>query len=130
MEYILISLFGGGTADWQHISQTNYDWEDIFDRAKENYNFDNIDMCQLYETILEMALEELQEKMQEIAEDCSEEFQECAEDILDNFEFNINFLYTGLYFCGSEELAEEIQEKLEDELNDINYKIGFADIEF
>ena len=100
MGYILMALFGGGTLDWEHISKTKYDWEDIFDRAKENYDFDNIDMCQLYETILEMALDELQEKMEEIADECSEE------------------------------LAEEIQEKLEDEIDDINFKIGFADIEF
>lgn len=130
MVYILIALFGGGTLDWEHISQTNYDWEDIFDRAKGNYDFENIDMCQLYETILDMALDELQEKMQEVAEECSDEFQECAEDVRGYFEFFINFLDTKLYFNGSEELAEEIQEKLEDELDDINFKIGFADIDF
>ena len=42
MEYILISLFGGGTADWQDISKTNYDWEDIFDRAKIDFDMGNI----------------------------------------------------------------------------------------
>jgi hypothetical protein len=130
MGYILMALFGGGTLDWEHISRTTYDWEDIFDRAKQNYDFENIDMCQLYETILEMALDELQEKMEEIADECSEEFQECAKDIYGHFEFFINFLDTKLYFRGSEELAEEIQEKLEDEIDDINFKIGFADIEF
>lgn len=130
MENILIALFGGGTADWNHITYTHYDWEDIFNNTKKNYDFENVDMCQLYEVILAMGLEELRRAMEDIKEECSEEFQACAEDIYGYFEFNINFLDTRLYFCGSEELGEEIQEKLERELDRINYNIGFAEIEF
>lgn len=130
MENILISLFGGGILDWRDISQTNYDWEDIFDRAKNDFNFDNADINTLYFVILEMALEELKDKMEEIADECSKEFQDCARNIEEYFNIYTNCLDTHIRFNGSEELAEEIQEKLEDEIDDIDHNIGFTYINF
>lgn len=35
MEYILIELFGGGSADWRNIASTEYNWSDIFETAKK-----------------------------------------------------------------------------------------------
>lgn len=130
MEYILMALFGGGVADWKDIGATFYDWEDIFDKAKEEYDFENVNINTLYEIILRMALEKLQEEMENISYECSEEFQECAKNIEDYFDIYTNCLDTHIRFNGEEELAEEIQEKLEDEIDQINHDIAFTYIEF
>ena len=60
MEYILMALFGGGTCDWQDITQTEYDWDEIFERAKFNYGYElgDIEINNLYETILTIAKED------------------------------------------------------------------------
>ena len=34
MEYILMSIFGGGICDWQDISKTDYSWDEIIERQK------------------------------------------------------------------------------------------------
>ena len=130
MEYILMALFGGGTADWQDIGATCYDWEDIFDKAKEEYDFENVNINTLYEIILRMALEELQQEMKNVAEECSEEFQYCAKNIEEYFNIFANCLDTHLTFTGSEELAEEIQEKMRGKIEEIEDRIGFTYIEF
>ena len=39
IESILMALFGGGTADWNDIANTEYDWENIFELLKEKYLF-------------------------------------------------------------------------------------------
>ena len=130
MEYILISLFGGGTADWQDISKTNYDWEDIFDRAKIDFDMGNIDINTLYYIILEMAISELGDKMQEYQGEKSEEFEQCSNDMFNYFEIYTNCLDSHVTFVGSEELAEEIQEKLGEEIDQINHDIAFTYIEF
>ena len=130
MVYILMALFGGGVADWEDIGATYYDWEDIFDKAKEEYDFENVNINTLYEIILRIALEKLQEEMENVADECSEEFQDCAKNIEDYFDIYTNCLDTHIRFNGEEELADEIQEKLEDEIDQINHDIGFAYIEF
>src|SRR5574344_1272461 len=66
MEYILMSIFGGGTLDWQDIAQTEYDWDDIFEQAKgtnRTENLEELDINDLYRAVLELALEELQEEI-------------------------------------------------------------------
>ena len=64
MEYILISLFGGGTADWNDIGRTFYDWDDIVERAKDEYGLEFTDINTFYQIIMEMGLEELERAMQ------------------------------------------------------------------
>ena len=130
MEYILMAVFGGGVADWNDIASTYYDWEDIFDRAKSDYDFENVEINTLYSIVLEIALDKLQEEMQNYVGETSEEFQDCAKNIKDYFEIFANCLDTHLWFRGSEELGEEIQEKLEEEIDQINHDIAFTYIEF
>lgn len=63
MEYILMSIFGGGICDWQDIAKTEYDWDDIFTQAKYirgTESLEDLDINDLYGAILELALEELQ----------------------------------------------------------------------
>lgn len=130
MEYILMAVFGGGTADWQDIGATYYDWDDVFERAKDEYGLDNIDINTLYRIILEMALEKLEEEMQNYVGEKSGEFEDCSRNSKDYFEIFTNCLDTHLWFRGSEELAKEIQEKLEEEIDQINHDIAFTYIEF
>lgn len=133
MEYILMALLGGGILDWEDISKTEYEWEEIFKRAKMYYGANDLEINDLYATILEMALDELAMEMTQIEseESVSEEFKNCAFDIYSYFEIYTNYLDTHLYYVGdNEELAQEIQEKLEDKIDEINKKIGFTYIQF
>ena len=130
MEYILIALFGGGTLDWEDIGETEYDWKDIFERVKINFNINDIDINTLYMTILEMALEELADAMQNYEGETSEEFKNCAYDINSYFEIYCNCIDTHLSFIDTEKLGKEIQEKMADKIDEINEKIGFTYIEF
>lgn len=131
MEYILMALFGGGILDWQDISKTQYEWEDIFEQAKTNYGANDLEINDLYATILEMALYDLEQAMRNCEKETSEEFKECYKNIENYFEIYTNYLDTRLYYVGdNEELAQEIQEKLEDEIDEINEKIGFTYIQF
>lgn len=131
MENILISLFGGGILDWQDISKTEYEWGEIFERARIDFGMKNIDINTLYQIILEIALEELALAMQEYSGEKSEDFENCSLDIYSYFEIYTNYLDTRLYYIGEdEELAEEIQKKMRGKIEEIEDKIGFTYIEF
>ena len=55
IESILMALFGGGYGDWNDIANTEYDWEDIFKLLKKRYgSLDNVDINNIYATIMEM----------------------------------------------------------------------------
>ena len=131
MEYILMSLFGGGICDWQDIAQTKYDWGEIFERAKERYGFD-VDINCLYETILNMALEDLNDLIEDyIAEANTEEEKTIAEqlekvNIEDDFDIWCNYLDTHLNFMGNEEIGKIMQDTFADKIDEINNKIGFT----
>ena len=135
MEEILIALFGGGICDWQDISQTKYDWEEIIGRAKERYGFD-VDINCLYETILNMALEDLNDLIEDyIAEANTEEEKTIAEqlekvNIEDDFDIWCNCLDTHLNYIGDEEIGRIIQDIFEDKIDKIDENIGFTYIDF
>lgn len=130
MENILMALFGGGIADWQDISETKYDWEEIIRRARQDYEERYIDINVLYTTVLKIAREELQEAMENYEGETSEEFKKCTENIEEFFEIFANCLDTHLWFLGSEELGKEIQEKLQGKIDEIDEKIGFTYFSF
>lgn len=54
MEWILMTLFGGGTADWNDIANTEYNWEDIFEELKMEFgDLEEIDINDIYAIIME-----------------------------------------------------------------------------
>ena len=130
MEYILMALFDGGTLEWQGIGKSEYEWEEIFVRAKIDFDFKEIDINTLYQIILEIAIEELAMAMQNYEGETSEEFKNCAYDIYSYFEIYCNCIDTHLNYIDTEKLGKEIQEKMADKIDEINEKIGFTYIEF
>ena len=132
VEYILMAMFGGGIADWQDIAQTEYDWEEIFDRI---YDLKTTDINDLYYEILNMARTDLAEIIEEYVENANikEEIilANKIEDISEeDFEIFTNCLDTHIRFRGTEEQGKIIQELFEDKIEEINDKIGFTYINF
>ena len=140
MEYILMSIFGGGTLDWQDIAETKYDWDDIFEQAKDTNgteNLEELDINDLYRAVLELALEELQE---EINDYIKNNYSEEEKDIFDKlkqidcknlWQWDIwcNCLDTRLTFVGDRELAENLSNCLQQTIDKISDKIGFTEID-
>ena len=139
MEYILMSIFGGGTLDWQDIAQTEYDWDDIFEQAKDTNgteNLEELDINDLYRAVLELALEELQEEINDYiknnySEEEKEDFEKLKQiDCTDTEQWDIwcNCLDTRLTFVGDRELAENLSNCLQQTIDKISDKIGFTEI--
>ena len=140
MEYILMSIFGGGTADWQDIGQTEYDWDDILEKAKDidgvEY-LENLNINDLYYAILELALQELQEEINRYiknnySEEEKEDFEKLKQiDCTDTEQWDIwcNCLDTHLSFVGDSELAEVLSAHLQYNIDKISDKIGFTYID-
>lgn len=139
MEYILMSIFGGGTLDWQDIGQTEYDWDDIIEHAKYTKGvefLEDLNINDLYGAILELALEELQE---EITRYIKNNYSAEEKDIFDKlsridctdteqWEIWCNCLDTHLMFIGNSELAEVLSAHLQYNIDKISDKIGFTEI--
>ena len=139
MEYILMSIFGGGTLDWQDIAETEYSWDDIFEQAKyecNTENIENLDINDLYRAVLDLALEELQEEINDyIKNNYSEEEKDIFDklkqiDCTDTEQWDIwcNCLDTRLTFVGDRELAENLSNCLQQTIDKISDKIGFTEI--
>lgn len=136
MEYILIELFGGGSADWCDIASTEYNWCDIFETAKNYNGTDNIEdlsINDLYFAICYMAVNELLDIIKEYCNSANTKEEitlaEQIEDISrEDFEIYVNCLDTHINYIG--ENGEIIQEILNNEIDNINNKIGFTHIDF
>ena len=137
MEYILMSIFGGGICDWQDIAETEYSWDDIFEQAKDIKGvelLEDLNINDLYGAVLELALEELQEEINDyIKNNYSEEekdiFDKLKEiDCTDTEQWEIwcNCLDTHLMFIGDEELAIALSSCLQQTIDKISDKIGFT----
>lgn len=132
MEYILISLFGGGIADWQDIAETKYDWEEIFDNLKNRMDFENIEINDIYEQIMLMARDELYNEMAKYIRKANTREEIAIAKVLENVDFDIfsNCLDSHINFKGTEEQAEIIQEIFREKIDELNDKIGFTYINF
>ena len=132
MEYILISLFGGGIADWQDIAETKYDWEEIFDNLKDRMDFENIDINDIYEQIMLMARDELYNEIAEYDGEANTREEIAIAKVLENIDFDIyaNCLDSHINFIGTEEQAASIQELFREKIEELNDKIGFTYINF
>lgn len=136
MEYILMSIFGGGKADWQDISQTDYSWDDIIETAKDINETDNIEdlsINDLYYAICYMGVNELINAIEEYCSSTNTKEERALarkmEDIsMEDFEIYENCLDTHIKYVGENE--EIIQEIFYNEINNIDSKIGFTHIDF
>ena len=140
MEYILMSIFGGGICDWQDITKTEYNWDDIFEQAKDTNgteNLEELDINDLYRAVLELALEELQEEINDyIKNNYSEEEKDIFDELkqidcknLWQWDIWCNCLDTRLTFVGDRELAENLSNCLQQTIDKISDKIGFTEID-
>ena len=130
MEYILISLFGGGTADWNDIAQTKYDWKEILSYA-EDMSCGQININDLYFAILSMARNELLDIIEEYVDKANtKEEMILAKQIekisIDDFDLWANCLDTRINFIGTKEQAEILQDLFETKIDEIDDKIGFT----
>lgn len=136
MEYILIELFGGGSADWYDIADTDYLWCDIFETAKnfkDTYDIEDLSINDLYFAICYMGVNELLDAIEKYCNSANTK-EEIAlakqiEDIsMEDFEIYVNCLDTHIRYVG--ENGEIIQEIFYNEINNINHRIGFTYINF
>ena len=130
MEYILISLFGGGTADWNDIAQTKYDWKEILSYA-EDMSCGQININDLYFAILSMARNELLDIIEEYVDKANTKEEiilaKQIENIsIDDFDLWANCLDTHINFIGTKEQAEILQDLFETKIDEIDDKIGFT----
>lgn len=130
MEYILISLFGGGTADWNDIAQTKYDWKEILSYA-EDMSCGQIGINDLYFAILSMARNELLDIIEEYVDKANtkEEIilaKQLEKISIDDFDLWANCLDTHINFIGTTEQAEILQDLFETKIDEIDDKIGFT----
>lgn len=138
MEYVLIALFGGGTLDWEDITNTEYCWRDIIETAKYECGTDieNLDINDFYYAILILALEELQQEINEYIEnnysekekDVFEKLKKIDCDINNTEQWDIfcNCLDTHIIFVGDTEIAKALSSTLQEIVDRISDKIGFT----
>lgn len=130
VENILISMFGGGTADWNDIAQTEYDWQEILSVA-EDMSYKSLQINDLYYAILTMARDELLDSIEEYVENANtkEEIvlaKQLEKISIDDFDLWANCLDTRIAFIGTDDQAEIIKDLFETKIDEINDKIGFT----
>lgn len=132
MEYILMSLFGGGICDWQDIGQTNYSWSDIFETAKDidctDY-IENLSINSLYYAICYMGVSELLDCIEEYCDSANtkEEIilaKQLKNTSIEDFDIYVNCLDTYINYIG--ENREIISQLFSDKIDEINDKICFT----
>ena len=134
MEEILMATYGGGIADWNDIAQTKYNWSEILERAKNRYYGEEIDINDLYETILNMAIEEFNDIVEEYKMNKDNDIDYIGQleeiNVLNSFDIWCNCLDTRIKFIGDKQDIELLQGLFEKEIEKINEKIGFTYIDF
>lgn len=142
IESILMALFGGDYRDWNDITNTEYDWENIFELLKEKYgSLDNVDINNIYTTIMEMGqidfMAMIDEYIKENKDNKDKEVKRIVEklsyfDFQDekNWTIYANCLDSHLYlYVDDTEIYDILNDYLEDEIEKINDKIGFTYID-
>ena len=140
MEYILQAIFqSGGSLDWQMISETNYNWEDIIEVALDYNGTNNIrDLdfnCLLY-AIFELGKREfinnLQAELKKYRD--NENYKNIVKKI-DEIDFENNEIWDMWVnsldnhfnlFVNDDEIVKFFYTELEDFINNINDNIGFC----
>lgn len=139
MEWILMALFNGGTADWNDIANTEYNWEDIFEELKIKFgDLEGVDINDIYTIIMEKGKWDFIKMVNDfIIENKNTEDEDLKQAIekLKDFDFNddeIWFIYANcldshIYLKVEDtEIIDILNNYLEDKIDDINDKIGFT----
>ena len=133
MENILMALFGGGIADWDDLSTTNYDWGEIFDYLQNRYGeLSNVDINDIYETILNIAKDDFCNLIENFIDDYTNEDTEILKEFdfedEENWDIWCNCLDTHITLFTTAEIIDIIKnnEDLEEDIAKINDKIGFT----
>lgn len=138
MEYILMSLFGGGTLDWEDVGKTYYDWEDIIYIIKHYIDEDmsNWEINDFYWAVIYFGLIELNKVVDNFIakNEGNEELKDDIEtlkmlDIDEDFEINCNCLDTHCNFYGEEELGTVLLKYFREDIENISNNIAFTNIE-
>lgn len=143
MEWILMTLFGGGTADWNDIANTEYNWEDIFEELKMEFgDLEEIDINDIYAIIMEEGKRDFIKMVNDfIIENKNTEDKDLKQAIekLKDFDFEdeennwyimANCLDSHIQlFVNDTELYDILNDYFADEIEKINDRIGFTYIE-
>lgn len=143
MEWILMTLFGGGTADWNDIANTEYNWEDIFEELKMKFgDLEEIDINDIYAIIMEEGKRDFIKMVNDfIIENKNTEDKDLKQAIekLKDFDFEdeennwyimANCLDSHIQlFVNDTELYDILNDYFADEIEKINDRIGFTYIE-
>lgn len=153
---ILITLFGGGIADYDMLDKCNYEFEDILYYVKHFTSIEDMDFndillgaIDLYRGNLEKAIDKRKTKIQDNIQYLKNKISCCAYDKYDemqlqdyyddlkkidelypfeDIEYNTNYLDTSMWFVDDDK--KEIYTKLlADEINEENEKIGFCELD-
>lgn len=143
MEWILMALFNGGTADWNDIANTKYNWEDIFEGLKIKFgDLEEVDINDIYAIIMEEGKRDFIKMVNDfIIENKNTEDKDLKQAIekLKDFDFEdeennwyimANCLDSHIQlFVNDTELYDILNDYFADEIEKINDRIGFTYIE-
>lgn len=152
---ILMTLFGGGSADYDMLDKCNYDFEDILRHidsftTREDMDFNDILIGAIdeYRSNLEEAIENKKREMEDNLKYLENELEVCGygkREIMeiesvkadleklkqlypfDDIEYNTNYLDTQIWVV-DDEIKAIYKEFLADEVKKENEKIGFVEL--
>ena len=152
---ILMTLFGGGTLDWEMLEKCEYDFEEVLDYIKGFTTIDEMEFNDILVGMFDMFRSNIQdivdEKIKEVEselkglEDYSDEYngnidREYTNRILDlreeleklqnlyaweDIEYYTNYLDNGIYIT-DDETRSVYREYLKEEIENENEKLGIA----
>lgn len=139
IESILMALFGGDYRDWNDITNTEYNWENIFKELKIKFgNLEEVDINDIYAIIMEKGKWDFIKMVDDfIIENRNTEDKDLKQAIekLKDFNFDndeiwfiyANYLDSHIYLeVEDTEIIDILNNYLEDEIEKINDKIGFT----
>ena len=153
---ILMTLFGGGSADYDMLDKCNYDFEDILRHidsftTREDMDFNDILIGAIdeYRSNLEKAIENKKRELEDNLKYLENELEVCGygkreimeiESIkadlekleklypFDDIEYNTNYLDTQIWVA-DDEIKAIYKEFLSKEVDEENEKIGFCELD-
>lgn len=128
---ILITLFGGGIADYSMLESCNYDFSDVLIRMLSYTTLENAD----FTDILTGAFELYKDNIYDVIQDKIESYKRTGDmeaveklkslDVYNDIESDTNYLCCDIFICDSDVKAI-YRELLEKEIEAENDKIGFV----
>lgn len=137
MEYILMTLFGGGTLDWEEVGKTYYDWEDIISLMRNRLSEDMKDweVNDFFYMVIVYGLEQLEDIVTNFVREnfrtTDKELQDdvailCDFNMLSDFEIQCNCLDTQCNFVGTDKLRNVLLKHFKEDIDKISEDIAFT----